>query len=184
MASFRGPRTWSRYIPTLRVPFSGSRVITCGSVRNGPPSWGQVVSTGRSPRSTSAPRRTTSWQAAEETCLGAIEASRPSLGRSLSFSHSETGGAVRSKARSSEAWSSKSSQDSAQLVRRRVPNRFMATGSDPGRPVTASKSRAGPPCLAARSASAAISSTGSTGSRTRTSSLARSSRSRNSWSER
>ena len=58
-------------------------------------------------------------------------------------------------------------------MRRRVPNRFIATGKPPGARPTFSKRSAGPPCFAARSASAAISSTGSTGSLTRTSSPAR-----------
>ena len=38
-------------MPTLRSPVSGSRVITCGSVMKGPPSCGQVVSTGMVARS-------------------------------------------------------------------------------------------------------------------------------------
>ena len=32
IASVRGPSTWTRYMPTLRAPRTGSRVITIGSV--------------------------------------------------------------------------------------------------------------------------------------------------------
>jgi hypothetical protein len=91
------------------------------------------------------------------------------------------GGAVLSRAESAAACSSKSSQERAQEVRRRVPKRFMATGNFPEE--GCSKSRTGPPCLAARSAMAAMSSFRSTRSRTRTSSPDRSTRSRNSLSE-
>ena len=52
-----------RYMPTLRWPVRGSRVITAGSVMNGPASPGQHVCTGSRPRSTSSPWSTTSWQA-------------------------------------------------------------------------------------------------------------------------
>ena len=52
-----------RYIPTLRPPVRGSRVITAGSVMNGPASPGQQVCTGSRPRSTSSPRSTISWHA-------------------------------------------------------------------------------------------------------------------------
>ncbi len=59
-----------RYMPTLRWPVRGSRVITAGSVMNGPASPGQQVCTGSRPRSTSSPWRTTSWQAPRLTTLG------------------------------------------------------------------------------------------------------------------
>ena len=51
-------------MPTFRPPVRGSRVITAGSVMNGAASPGQQVCTGSRPRSTSSPRRTTSWQSA------------------------------------------------------------------------------------------------------------------------
>ena len=125
----RGPMTWQRYMPTLRIPVSGSRVMTCGSVMKGPPSWGQVVSTGIEPMSGS--RSTTSWTGPEETCFGGSEASFPSFGIILSLSQSPCGGAILRSARSSLAGSSRSSQESAQAARRRVPKRFMATGRTP-----------------------------------------------------
>ena len=71
------PSPGSRYMPTLRMPVSGSRVMTCGRVMNGPPSWGQVVSTGIEPRSGS--RSTISCTGPEETCFGGSEASLPEL---------------------------------------------------------------------------------------------------------
>ena len=43
----RGPYTWMRYKPTLRLPSRGSRVITSPRVMYGPPSPGQQVSTGK-----------------------------------------------------------------------------------------------------------------------------------------
>jgi len=163
-------------MPTLRIPVSGSRVMTCGSVMNGPPSWGQVVSTGIEARSGS--RSTISCTGPEETCFGGSEASLPSFGIILSLSQSPCGGAILSSARSSLAGSSRSSQESAQAARRRVPKRFIATGMTPEEGF--SKRSAGPPCLAARSASAAMSSRRSTGSETRVSSPARANLSRNS----
>ena len=44
-----------RYMPTLRLPLRGSRVITAGSVMNGAASPGQQVWTGSRSRSTSSP---------------------------------------------------------------------------------------------------------------------------------
>ena len=55
--------TCIRYIPTLRVPVVGSRVITAGNVTNGAGSSGQQRWIGRRPRSTSSPVSTTSWMA-------------------------------------------------------------------------------------------------------------------------
>ena len=52
MATVFLPMTWTRYIPTFRIPRDGSSVITIGKVMNGPPSKGQVVSTGSRVRST------------------------------------------------------------------------------------------------------------------------------------
>ena len=172
--------TWQRYMPTLRIPVSGSRVITWGSVMKGPPSWGQVVSTGIEAMSGS--RSTTSCTGPDETCFGGSDASFPSFGIILSLSQSPCGGAILRSARSSLAGSSRSSQESAQAARRRVPKRFMATGMTPEEGF--SNRSAGPCCLAARSASAAMSSRRSTGSGTRTSSPARSSLSRKSRRDR
>ena len=47
--------TCIRYMPTLRAPSRGSRVITAGSVMNGAGSPGQQRWTGSRPRSTSSP---------------------------------------------------------------------------------------------------------------------------------
>ena len=58
----------SRYMPTLRPPVTGSRVITDGSVMYGPPSSGQHCMIGSRSRSGSA--ITTSWQAPEPTIFG------------------------------------------------------------------------------------------------------------------
>jgi len=49
------PSTWTRYIPTLRTPETGSLVITPPSVMYGPPSSGQQIGTGNCAKSTSAP---------------------------------------------------------------------------------------------------------------------------------
>src|SRR6266705_1734231 len=57
IASSRRPITWMRYMPTLRTPVLGSRVITPGSVMYGPPSSGQHTGTGNCARSTSCSRR-------------------------------------------------------------------------------------------------------------------------------
>ena len=59
-----------RYMPTLRCPLRGSRVITAGSVMNGAASPGQQVWIGSAPRSTSSPRRTISWHAPLRTVFG------------------------------------------------------------------------------------------------------------------
>ena len=60
IASSFFPITWIRYIPTLRMPVLGSRVITPGSVMYGPPSAGQQIGTGNRARSTSSSRSTVS----------------------------------------------------------------------------------------------------------------------------
>ena len=59
-----------RYMPTLRTPVLGSRVITAGSVMNGAGSPGQQRMIGSASRSTSSPVRTISWHAPFETVLG------------------------------------------------------------------------------------------------------------------
>ena len=58
-------------------------------------------------------------------------ASLPRVGSSFSLSQRVLGGAVWRSARRASACSWKSSQESAQEVRRRVPKRFMATGNFP-----------------------------------------------------
>ena len=92
----RGPSTCMRYMPTLRCPVRGSRVITAGSVMNGAASPGQQVCTGSAPRSTSSPRSTTSWQAPLRTVFGRESAIDFSFWRPRIFSPSPCGGCISS----------------------------------------------------------------------------------------
>ena len=86
IAVSRGPSTCMRYMPTLRVPSRGSRVMTAGSVMNGAASSGQQVWIGSRPRSTSSPVRTTSCERPERTLFGIESAIDLSLARPLTFS--------------------------------------------------------------------------------------------------
>ena len=70
MKVVRRSTTCIRYMPRLRVPVRGSRVITAGRVMNGAGSPGQQRCTGSRPRSTSSPRRTTSWHGPLRTDFG------------------------------------------------------------------------------------------------------------------
>src|SRR6185437_14447573 len=64
IASVRDPNCCTRYMPTLRMPRTGSREMTIGSVMYGPPSSGQQVMIGSFRKSTSSPRRITAWHGA------------------------------------------------------------------------------------------------------------------------
>ena len=102
----RGPSTCIRYMPTLRVPVRGSRVITAGSVMNGAASPGQHVWIGSAPRSTSSPRSTTSWHAPLRTVFGRESAIDFSFCSPRSFSASPCGGCISSTSASFVATSS------------------------------------------------------------------------------
>ena len=67
----------SRYMPTLRPPVFGSRVITDGRVMNGPPSSGQQVMIGS--ESSDGWSSTISWQGALLTVFGRASANDLSL---------------------------------------------------------------------------------------------------------
>src|SRR5579862_1331463 len=150
-------------MPTFRWPLRGSRVITAGSVMNGAASPGQQVCTGRSARSTSSPRRTTSWQAPLRTLVGLESAIDFSCLRPRSLSASPDGGCISSTPASFAPMSS----------RRSAPNGLISNGCL--LPFGRSKRRAGPPDLTARSTISVISRYGSTSTPTRTSSPSRSS---------
>src|SRR6267378_1488665 len=148
IARVLGPSTWTRYIPTLRTPDAGSRVMTPPSVMYGPPSSGQQIGTGNC--ATSARR-------------GSIASlpSRPS--GTLRASNSE----MRAPT------SSRRSTPSASDMRRSEPNRLTATGYrdfTPSRNVGCVNSRAGPPPgdFMQRSAISVISLSTETGCSTRT----------------
>src|SRR6267143_870309 len=143
-------RTWTRYIPTLRTPDAGSRVMTPPSVIYGPPSSGQQIGTGNWARSTSDSSITVFWQAGRPTVLGgnfAISAIRAPM------------------------WS-RHSTPSASDMRRSEPKRLTATGYrdfPPARRVGCVNSRAGPPPgdFMQRSATSVISLSTETGRVTR-----------------
>jgi len=102
----------------LRVPLSGSRVITMGSVMYGPPSPGQVVMMGSLPRSGLV--STTSWQGADDTVRGMAVATRPSFGSMRILSSKPAGGCDLTRSEMARACWSRSSTPSAQDMRRRV----------------------------------------------------------------
>ena len=180
--------TCMRYIPTLRLPDFGSRVTTHGSVMNGPPSLGQVVSTGSFRRSIPSPpsstlRCTTCLHAASFAAivLGKKLPTSASVGSSFSLANNPCGVGGCTSERIRPAISSSESTSRASLMRRSLPNWFISTFA-PGKPVTFSNKIAGPPALAvplpslaARSAISAISRYGLTASRMRRSSPALSS---------
>ena len=134
MPVVRRSYTCMRYVPMLRMPVSGSRVITSGSVMNGPPSSGQVFRIGSSSRPPSI--FTTSWHGASLTVFGIRSVSRLTSGISFSASMKPLGiGGVVSSSISS-ARSSSCSTPSARQMRDIDPNRLAATGIDrPGRPL-------------------------------------------------
>src|SRR5579862_1734969 len=160
-------------MPTFRWPVRGSRVITAGSVMNGAASPGQQVCTGRSARSTSSPRRTTSWHAPLRTLVGLESAIDFSCLSPRSLSASPDGGCISSTPASFAPMSSRRSTPNARHIRRSVPNWLISNGCL--LPFGRSKRRAGPPDLTARSTISVISRYGSTSTPTRTSSPSRSS---------
>ena len=181
IARVRGPRTCTRYIPTLRMPRTGSREITIGSVMYGPPSPGQQVRIGKRRRSTSSPRVTISCDGAPgPRTRGGNLATSSNRGRSASLATSPSGtlSSINSVIRPPIA--SRSSAPNAIAMRRIEPNRLMATGYRdrvPSSSRTCSNRTARPPpgCFITRSLIAASSSLADTGSVTRVSSPARSS---------
>src|SRR6267143_5225201 len=165
-------KTWTRYIPTLRTPEAGSRVMTPPSVMYGPPSSGQQIGTGNWARSTSDSLITVFWQAGRPTVLGgnlAISASRGSIA-SLPSSPSGTLSAISSAMRTPT--SSRPSTPRASDIRRSEPKRLTATGYcdfPPLRSVGCVNSSAGPPPgdFMQRSATSVISLSTETGRATR-----------------
>src|SRR6266540_35642 len=143
------PSTCTRYIPTLRTPVLGSRVITPPSVIYGPPSSGQQIGTGSLERSTSAPLRTISWHGGRpETLLGGNLATSASRGNIASLPSSESGTLRFNSSAMRAPMSSKQGTPSASAMRFSEPNRFTATGCGDGAPpgsVGRVNSSAGPP---------------------------------------
>src|SRR6267378_3061926 len=165
-------KTWTRYIPTLRTPEAGSRVMTPPSVMYGPPSSGQQIGTGNWARSTSDSLITVFWQAGRPTVLGgnfAISASRGSIA-SLPSRPSGTLRAISSAMRA-PTWS-RHSTPRASDIRRSEPKRLTATGYrdlPPPGSVGSVNSSAGPPPgdFMQRSATSVISLSTETGRVTR-----------------
>src|SRR6266540_1849745 len=152
-----------RYIPTLRTPVRGWRVMTRPKVMNGPPSSGQQVRTGRSRRDGRS--TTTSWHAPRSTIFGAAAATSRRSPSSLSLSIQPLGGASFISFRTrSPSWS-RDETPSAQLIRSALPKAFIRTGIRCR--LTFSNNSAGPPHLTMRSASSVISSSALTGARAR-----------------
>ena len=168
----RGPSTCIRYMPTLRCPVFGSRVMTAGSVMNGAASPGQHVCTGSRPRSTSSPRSTTSWHAPLRTVFGRESAIDFSFWSPRIFSPRPWGGCISSTSASFVATSSSRSTPKARHMRRSVPNWLTSSGRS--LPRGRSKRSAGPPAFTVRSTISVISRCGSTSAETRTSSPSRS----------
>src|SRR5579862_7503944 len=165
--------TCMRYMPTLRVPSRGSRVITAGSVMNGAGSPGQQRWTGSSPRSTSSPRRTISWHVPLRTVCGSESAIDLSFCSPRTFSTRPVGGCISSTSATLRATSSSRSTPNARHMRRSLPNWLMS--SECCEPCGRSNSSAGPPDFTVRSTISVISRSGSTSTVMRASSPSRSS---------
>ena len=177
------PRFW-------RVLF-GPRVTVSPQVINGATSPGQQCWIGRRVMSTSLPSITTSWQGADDTCLGDMvstcfsrgsfsQASLKPLGGSGSLSMASTWPTSRNFLSASASVATFCPMPSA--TRRTVPNRLPSTGVS--KPVGFSNRTAGPPCRSTRSQISVISRWGLTGVVTRFSSPIFSSwlmKSRRSW---
>ncbi len=162
-----------RYRPTFRCPLTGSRVITAGSVMNGAASSGQQVWTGSTPRSTSSPVSTTSWQAPRRTVFGSESAIDFSWRSPRSLSTRPAGGCISSTSASFAPTSSSPSTPKARHMRRSLPNWFTSSGCS--LPAGRSNSSAGPPAFTVLSTISVTSSAGLTSALTRTSSPSRSS---------
>src|SRR6267143_4956260 len=165
-------KTWTRYIPTLRTPEAGSRVMTPPSVMYGPPSSGQQIGTGNWARSTSDSLITVFWQAGRPTVLGGNLATSASRGSSASLPSRPSGTFMTSSSAMRTPTSSRQSTPSASAMRRSEPNRLTATGYadvPPPRSVGCVNSSAGPPPgdFMQRSATSVISLSTETGPATR-----------------
>src|SRR6267143_1516131 len=173
IARVLGPSTWTRYIPTLRTPDAGSRVMTPPSVMYGPPSSGQQIGTGNCARSMSASLRTVCWDAARPTVLGGNFATSARRGSIASLPSRPSGTLRASSSEMRAPTASRHSTPSASDMRRSEPNRLTATGYrdfTPSRNVGCVSSRAGPPPgdFMQRSAISVISLSTETGCSTRT----------------
>ena len=168
----RGPSTCSRYMPTLRLPSRGSRVITAGSVMNGPPSPGPAGLHRSSDRSTSSPRSTTSWQAPLRTLFGRESAIDLSCLQALDLRASPSGGCISRMSPTRSPTSSSDSTPNARHMRRSVPNWLMSSGTLASLRALEEQRRAAG--LDERSTISVTSRCGSTSAATRTSSPSRS----------
>ena len=142
------PYRCMRYMPTFCGPPSGSLVNTSGSVTNGPPSSGHVVSTGSFVRSTSV-STTSCTGALTATFFGIANAAEPSEKSFATFPSSELGTFGRTALRTRRATSSIVRAPKAIAMRFSVPNWFVSTGNC--EPATLVKRSAGPPALTTRS---------------------------------
>ena len=140
--SVRSSNFCRRYMPTLRAPLTGSRVMTCGRVMYGPPSSGQQVRMG-SRSSDGSSVMTTSWHGARRTRLGP----RPMLCSAASISLPRFIIAPipcgrRGSTSLPSLWrtSSRSSTPRARAIRRAEPKALISTGMV--LPATFSKSSA------------------------------------------
>ena len=152
---------------------------------NGAGSPGQQRWTGRSPRSTSSPRRTISWQMPFPTVFGRESAIDFELLQAADFLHQPARRLHLEHVGDLLATSSSRWTPNARHILRSVPNWLIRSGcSDP---FGFSNSSAGPPAFTVRSTISVISRSGSTSAETRTSSPSRSSsaiqsrRSRGPW---
>src|ERR1700687_2801948 len=185
MASVRGPMTWTRYIPTLRMPRLGSFEITIGSVMYAPPSSGQQVMIGSFERSTSFPLIATSCDAALPLFTrGGNFPSSSSLGSIDNLPMIPSGTLRSSISVIRSPTSSRSSTPSASDIRRIEPKRLITTGYCERSPLsrtTFSKKSALPPpgCFITLSATSQSSRRAFTGSLIRVSSPVRSIADRN-----
>src|SRR5215470_4514787 len=137
--SVRSSWTWSRYMPTLRAPVTGSFVKTIGSVMKRPASFGQHCRTGRDARlgwSVS----TTSWHGADRTCFGPALATSKRSPSFFSLSTSEPGMRMSRSLATRADRSLRCSTPSAAAIRSGEPKALMSTGVS--KPSTLSKSRA------------------------------------------
>jgi len=132
-----------RYIPTLRTPVCGSRVITWGKVMNCPPSFGQHLRMGSVSNEASVVWMT-SWTAARRTFFGAkpidFITSSKSCPRSIT-SRIPLGKRGSINFPKFAAKSSKWSTPNAIAIRSADPNPLMKTGIS--EPVTFSNNKAG-----------------------------------------
>ena len=139
---------------------------------NGAASPGQQVWTGRRPRSTSSPVRTTSCTGPLRTLFGCESAIDFNFFRPRTFSARPCGGCISSTSPSRRPTSSSESAPKARHIRRSLPNWLISSGC--WLSFGCSNSSAGPPALMTRSMISVTSRCGSTSAATRTSSPSRS----------